>query len=94
MPEYTPTTDDVKRGYTAPRRAMVERLPEGETLGAWIMRQNAVTQHALNDFSDEAFDRWLADRDRENRAIGWDEGYGDDNDVHTPRTNPYRGDNR
>lgn len=42
------------------------------------------------------FDRWLAARDRENRAIGWDEGV-----LACWRTkyesgfpdNPYRGDN-
>ena len=33
------------------------------------------------------FDRWLADV----RAKAWAEGYGSDEDVHTPRANPYRG---
>jgi hypothetical protein len=49
---------------------------------------------------------WLAARDRENRAIGWDEGYVDattwfaahgdsDSVVPAPASrNPYRGDNR
>jgi hypothetical protein len=49
---------------------------------------------AVRDKQRAEFDRWLADRDKEVAARAWDEGYGDDTDVHTPRTNPYRGDNR
>lgn len=34
----------------------------------------------------QEFDRWLA----EVQAAAWDEGYGDDMTANTPRTNPYR----
>ena len=62
-----------------------------ETLTTEQVREAFAAQRAslyVDDWAEQrdAFDRWL----RHVQAEAWEVGYGSDEDVHTPRTNPYR----
>ena len=66
--------------------------PEGGSMSEYEVREAyAMTGEGL-DFKRvaherrEEFDRWL----RAVKAEAWDEGYGPDEECHTPRSNPYR----
>ena len=78
MSEYTPTTARVRDSYT-PHRAVFLR---GKS---WYPDREASEEEASAEF-----DRWLAERDRQVAERAWDEGYGSDEECHTPRRNPYR----
>lgn len=38
----------------------------------------------------DVFDAWIAEHDRQVAERAWGEGYGPDEECHTPRRNPYR----
>lgn len=99
MSDYTPTTEEVVRGYTLPGHVTQPRR-DGESLGEWMSRISMET-HIDQLASEAAARRWLTAHDAEVAAKAWDEGYrrGNayaldepwDNRNHISR-NPYRQD--
>lgn len=76
MSEYTPTTERVRLRWLEAYE--YERDMPGK------IRER---------YADEVlaqYDRWLAEHDRQVAERAWDEGYGSDEECHTPRRNPYR----
>lgn len=87
MPEYTPTTDEIR-----------EYIEAGGEPRFWDTSRR-IGREGKEAARAAAFDRWLAARDRENRAIGWDEAVdhvepalGQPMKRAAHADNPYRGD--
>lgn len=60
--DFTPTTDDVRRGFTAPLYK-IDPQRDNETFSAFLSR-SGMEGHELQVASEKAFNRWLAEHDR------------------------------
>lgn len=69
---YTPTTEEILRGFSAPAYK-VEPRREGEGFAEWLSRLSVDSFHAQVQ-SEDAARRWLARHDAEVAAKAWDEG--------------------
>lgn len=74
MSEYTPSEARICIDFC--NAAMKRSRPDGTFMSM--------------EEADAAFTRWLAEHDRQVAERAWDEGYGSDEECHTPRRNPYR----
>jgi hypothetical protein len=89
--EYTPTTEEVMRGFTALQYKINPRRDD-EDLAGWLSRMSkeVMTQQMLEE---AAARRWLAKHD----AAVWQEGVTDaiwnaEHPTQPPISNPYRKD--
>lgn len=88
MNDYTPTTDEVRRGFTAPR-FRIDPQGDGESFADYLGRVS-IEGFGAQILSEEAFDRWLAAHDAKVKAEAWDEGFRYRSEWNLPQDNPYR----
>lgn len=96
--EYTPTTEEIIRGFTAPL-IKIDPVREGESFSAYLSRVS-MESFQVQMASEAAARRWLAAHDAKVRADAWIEGHaagrdyqgdGWNSDAHDPEEdNPYR----
>jgi len=69
MTDYTPTTEEVIRGFSAPTHRLAPQQ-ESESFGEYLSRMSVQTmEHQIA--SESAIRRWLAEHDREVAAAAW-----------------------
>jgi len=71
--QYTPTTAEVRRGFTAPAYKTNPQRDD-ESFSEFLSRVSVEGMQA-QVASETAFDRWLAEHDRQAKADAWDEGH-------------------
>jgi hypothetical protein len=83
-------------GYSEARRAELEAVIEKARETAHPIENGEPLRNRVIEALDSAPSVVLEDRDRENRATGWDEGHAHCFHVDPPSAtrNPYRGDNQ
>lgn len=82
--EYTPRTTTFGHGSIA-----LTHYPSSERVGVVQVGSNAVMD--ASEFVEFAASTgMLSEHDRQVAERAWDEGYGPDEECHTPRNNPYR----
>lgn len=90
MSEYTPTTDEIIRSFSIPPHRVIKRT-DGESFADYLSRLS-IEGHGYRMELEAAAHRWLTEHDRQVAERAWAEGYGSDEECHTPRRNPYRKD--
>lgn len=77
---YTPTTEEVMRGFTA-LPYMVKPRMDGEDFASWLSRCSIETMNS-QIASEDAARRWLAAHEQKVRAEAWEEGREAESEAH------------